>query len=111
MAVLISPNAKKESVRMDINGQVYDPKTKQPIQMVDPPYQPTPEEVAKLTRQEAQSQGVDLIEPVTIIDPPPRLNTLAEIKATIKKVEAHLSELQALKDKKVEEMKKELEEA
>lgn len=100
--VVMGTNIKPERVRIDGNGNVIDPKTKQIIKPAEKEYQPTPEDL---------SRGTVVPPPNEIIDPPPRFNSLAEIKERIKVVEAHLTELKALKDQKVAEMKKELEEA
>jgi hypothetical protein len=105
--VVMGANIRKESVRIDGDGNQIDPKTKQIIKLAG----------------DVQGTNLGPVQPPTtpgvgteIIDPPPmvltpKLNTLAEINATIKKVESHLTELKELKKAKVAEMKKELEEA
>lgn len=42
MPVVIDPNIKKESVRIDLSGNQIDPRTKQVIKPVEAPYVPTP---------------------------------------------------------------------
>jgi hypothetical protein len=102
MSVLISPNVKRESVRMDANGNVFDPKTNQKIRMVDPPYVPTPEEVANLTKKQTEpSVQPEVGKPLD----------LAAIQASIKSLEDQLLVLKELRKEKVAEMKKLLAEA
>ena len=43
--IVISPNIKKESVRIDINGNEIDPRTKRVIKPVEKPFIPSPEMV------------------------------------------------------------------
>lgn len=45
--VVISPNVKKTSDRLNKNGDIIDPKTKQVIEKKEEPYAPTSEELAK----------------------------------------------------------------
>lgn len=42
MPVVIDPNIKKESVRIDLNGNQIDPRTKQVIKPVEKAYVPAP---------------------------------------------------------------------
>ncbi len=100
MSVTMSPNIHHESVRLGMDGSLTNPKTKEPVKLVDDPYVPAPADVTKAVEKKPETD---------IIDPPPR--TLSEIKEAIKKVEAHLAILQEVKKQKVAEMKKELEEA
>lgn len=99
--VQLSPNIKKTSQRIDTAGNIIDPKTKQILVPVEKDYVP-PVQVEKKPEQLKA-------EPVTEITF--KLKTLSDIKSAIKQVEFQLAELQELKRKKVEEMKKELEEA
>ena len=45
--VVIAPNIKKTSVRIDGRGNEIDPKTKQVVSPAEIPYVPTPEQVAQ----------------------------------------------------------------
>lgn len=45
--VTISPNIKKESVRINTSGDVINPRTKEVVVENKPEYVPTPEEVSK----------------------------------------------------------------
>jgi hypothetical protein len=117
MPVRISSNIRKESVRIDGNQNIIDPKTEQIIEPAEQPYKVDPADLAKAMGQgtiesppQPQTEISSIQETKKIkIETTPK--TLKEIKTAIKRVEAELAELQELKKKKVEEMKKELEEA
>lgn len=49
MTVLISPNIKKESVRIDPSGNIINPRTKQITQKVEPEYVASPVPPTDLT--------------------------------------------------------------
>ena len=46
MNVVISPNIKKSTARIDLEGNEIDPRTKQVITPVEKPYMPTAEELS-----------------------------------------------------------------
>ena len=53
MPVVIDPNIKKESVRIDLNGNQIDPRTKQVVKPVEQAYVPPPAPV-----KEANSDAI-----------------------------------------------------
>jgi hypothetical protein len=85
--VFVSPNIKKESVRISPNGDFIDPKTKQVIQEVEPEFvapieQPTPQ-----------------------IQTPPKDKSIKEL---IAETEAALVQLKEMRKQEIERMKAEL---
>lgn len=84
MTVIIANDLKKESVRLDKNGNVIDPRTKEIIER---------NEVVQPTQPPVQIQETSFIKPHM---------TLKEIKQAIKTLEE-------MKEKKVAELKAELE--
>lgn len=101
MTTVISPNIKRTSERINPNGDVINPKTKQVIAPNTQEYIPTPEEAAIVAPQVTESTTIKVNS----------VRTLKVIKDEIVSLEAKLAELQEEKKLKVEEMKKELEEA
>lgn len=54
MNVVISPNIKKESVRIDTSGNIINPRTKEVLQSNAPEYVPTMQEInANIAKQDA----------------------------------------------------------
>lgn len=53
--VQISPNIKKTADRLDKDGNVINPKTKQIIEAVEKPYVPTLEELAGVAKKPAEA--------------------------------------------------------
>lgn len=97
MAVVISPNIKKTTERIDLNGNKINPQTKEVIEEVEKPYIPTAEELQK--HQNIEPQPVE----VTVKSENPM-----DIQ---KEIEVLENKLALLKDKKrlaIEEMKKQL---
>lgn len=92
--VFISPNIKKEKVRIDTAGNIIDPDTKQVIQEVIPefvaPTEPTPEPTPQPTP--------------TVIEQPRNKS----IKELIAETEATLVQLKELRKQEIERMKAEL---
>lgn len=94
----ISPNPVKTTERIDSNGNVINPKTKQIITPVEtvyipptPPPEPTPEPTGcPVTVVETKGDGLSVLE-------------------QIEQAKAHLQSLEELKRLKIEEKKKELE--
>lgn len=81
--VIISPNIKKESVRISREGQEFDPKTRQPLP-TEQPYVPTAEEVKK-----AHSKPV---EPLSDIHPSPSSPIQDAVRDAVqKKVDAEVA--------------------
>lgn len=103
--ILISPNIKKESVRIDTNGNLIDARTKQIVQKNEPDYIPTKEEI------EAQINAVPApAEPYTPagIKLHPDFNTGVSIAEQIKQAKEHLAALEVLKVQEIERKRKEL---
>ncbi len=100
MTTIISPNIKKVSERIDPQGNVIDPRTKQIIQKNEQDYVPSPEQLAQVS-PEATKPSVSV---VTQQDTPKSIQE--EINAT----KAKLAELEEKKKAKIEDMKRELEE-
>ncbi len=99
MTVLISPNIKKESVRINPNGDEIDPKTKQIIKKNETGYVPTADELAG----KAHPNAITLLQkPATEFSDP--MSIQAEIEAT----EAYLATLKAKKMEKIKEMEAQL---
>lgn len=102
MSVLMSPNIKRERVQLDKQGNARDPKTNEIVIPAENSFPSAPP-------LETKKPGPE------ILDPPPQVetkpSTLAEIKAAMKRLEANLSELNELKKQRIDEMRKELEEA
>jgi hypothetical protein len=96
--ILISPNIKKESVRIDPNGNLIDSRTKQIIQKNEPDYIPTKEEI------EAQINAV----PAPEEPKPPVLGSTLPIAVQIEQAKAHLAALELLKQDEIKRMKEEL---
>lgn len=101
MTTIISPNIKRTSERINKDGDVINPRTKQIISRNTQEYIPTPEEAAIVAPQAIESPTVEVN----------TSRTLKIIKDEIVAVEAKLATLQEEKKMKVEAMKKELEEA
>jgi len=109
--VQLSPNIKKTSQRIDPNGNIIDPKTRQILVPVEQDYVP-PVKVEKSLTINSQDENHPMVKAIeSYKEVTSKLETLSDIKIAIKKVETQLSELRDLKRKKVEEMRKELEEA
>ena len=88
--VFVSPNIKKETVRISPNGDFIDPKTKQVIQEVEPEF------VAPIEVEQPVTQ--------TITEPPKDKS----IKELIAETEAALVQLKELRKQEIERMKAEL---
>lgn len=101
MNTFISPNIKRTSERINPNGDVINPKTKQVISQNTQEHIPSQEEVSATLPQATES-------PTTVLN---TSRTLKVIKDEIIAIEAKLAALQEERKLKVEEMKKELEEA
>lgn len=95
--VTISPNIHKEAVRINTNGDVIDPKTKQVIQPNAPDYIPTREEI------EAQINAT----PVEQVSRPISTETKT-IAQQIEEAKAHLASLELQKQDEIKRMKEEL---
>jgi len=61
MTTVISPNIHKESDRIDPQGNIINPKTKQVIQSNEPEYIPTQEEINKSVAPQPVSKIDELI--------------------------------------------------
>lgn len=97
--VTIDPNLKKEAVRLDINGNIINPKTKEIVQPNAPDYIPTKEEI------ELQINAPK-VEPVSQdISTPKETKTISE---QIEEAKAHLADLELKKKQEIERMKEEL---
>lgn len=94
--VTISPNIKKESVRINTNGDVIDPRTKQIISKNEPDYKPSREEI------EAQ------INAVPEVSQPIPAETKLTISQQIEQAKKHLADLELLKQDEIKRMKEEL---
>lgn len=104
MTTIISPNIKRTSERINPDGDVINPKTKQIIQKNEQNYVPTPEELARIdttTQPEA-------IEAHTVAVS--SLDTPKSIQEEINATKAKLALLEEQKKSLIEKMKKELEE-
>jgi len=99
MAVVISPNIKKTSERIDVQGNIINPRTKKVIQSNQTEYIPTPEEVAKIAPEAPQ---------VATVQSKPNVGALS-ILDQIKQAEDNLKALKELKKLKIAEKKAELE--
>lgn len=95
----ISPNIKKESVRIDPSGNIINPQNKQILQKNEPEFIPPPELV-----QEASQKAPEASQSVV-----PAQDKEIPIIDLIAETEAKLEELKLLKQKKIQEMKAELE--
>lgn len=96
--VVISPNIKKESVRINTNGDVIDPRTKQIVSKNEPDYVPSREEI------EAQINAA----PAAEQPPVPSTVRALSIKEQIIEAEKHLADLKVLRVAEIEKMKAEL---
>lgn len=91
MNVVVSPNIKRTSERIDPAGNVINPRTRQIVQPVEQPYIPPPEAPQAPT-------------PIVI----PQSSPLT-IQQQIDEAKANLEKLQELKKLKIAQMKAELE--
>ena len=107
MTTYISPNLKKVSERIDPQGNVIDPRTKQIIQKNNQEYTPTPEELARVDTTTQPDPVPQATESPTVKATSER--TLKTIKEEIAATEANLAILKIEKEQKAEEMRKELE--
>ena len=94
--VIIDPNLKKQSVRIDTNGNVIDPRTKQIIQEAQPEFVP-PVEAVGFPQPETSSAAVQ------------QYNTCS-IKEQIIQTEKHLADLKVQRKEEIAKLKAELEE-
>lgn len=99
MNTIISPNIKKTSERIDPQGNIINPRTKEIIAPNTQEYIPTPEEQAIVSPQATESPVVNVVTG----------RTLKVIKEEIAATEAKLASLKIEKEAKAEEMRKELE--
>ena len=98
--VIISPNIKRESVRIDPSGNVIDPRTKRVIEKKEAEYVPLPQELVSTTAPDPQ------------IAQPLNVNTLMDplsIQTQIDQAKANLAKLEELKKLKIAEMKAQIE--
>lgn len=100
MGVFISPNIKKESVRINPNGDIIDPKTKQVIQEIEPEFvaptepieQPPKELVGEVVKQFEQTKSIKEL----IAETEATLVQLKEMrKQEIERMKAEVAELEA----------------
>jgi len=91
--VILSPNIKKESVRIDSQGNVIDPKTKQIIKPNVPDYIPTKEEIEGLAKKQTVPQET---------------KTNLSITEQIAEAEKRLADLKLQKQQEIARMKEEL---
>jgi hypothetical protein len=99
--VIISPNIKRESVRINPSGDIIDPRTKQILQQNKPDYTPTMEEIRQT-----------MTPPEAIIAPTTNANQQSgalSILDQIAEAEKNLANLKELKKLKIAEKKAELE--
>lgn len=100
MNVFISPNIKKESVRIDPSGNTIDARTKQILKPVEPefvvPVATAPVETPYIAPQ------------APILNVTPQVSPLS-IQDQITQAEANLAQLQELKKLKIAEMEAQLE--
>lgn len=97
--VIISPNIKRESVRINPAGDIINPKTKQIIQPNKPDYTPTIEEINK-----------SMTPPEPVIPNTTNVNSGAmSILDQIEEAKRNLKALEELKQLKIAEKKAELE--
>lgn len=93
--VILSPNVKKESVRIDTYGNIIDPKTGEILKANVPDYVPTKEEIeAKINMPK---------------EPPAVLPTAKSISEQIAYAERLLAELKLKKKEEITRLKQELE--
>jgi hypothetical protein len=115
MNVIISPNIKKERVRIDTLGNVIDPHTKEIIERNEV-YKPTKEQIQAITERLAGTDATQTEEPSTDNAPKGLVQTLVDlsspkaIQEQIYRVEEELNRLKELKRIKIEDMKRELQE-
>lgn len=95
MTTYISPNIKKVSERIDPDGNIINPSTKQVIKQNTPEYVPTPQEQAFVQPQVVQTT---------------KHETPKSIQEEINATKLKLAELEERKRQKIEEMRRELEE-
>jgi len=93
MTTVISPNIRKESVRIDPDGNVINARTKQVIEPVTPEYVAPP-----VTPPEAQNAPVAVVSYETV-----------DIQSLIIQAENEVVRLKELKRQKIADMKKQLE--
>lgn len=91
--VIISPNIKKQSDRIDPQGNIIDKRTKQIIEAVTPEYVPPAQPVEYMPPQATKS---------------PTTSSLS-IQEQIDEAKNNLAKLEELKKLKIAQMKKELE--
>jgi hypothetical protein len=97
MPVILSPNIKKTSIRLDFEGNEIDPRTKQVIK---------PKEVESILPPEAQAPSESVIAPTAGVTPNSGgLSILQQIEEAKKNLQA----LEELKKLKIAEKKAELE--
>ena len=91
MNVIISPNIKRESERINPNGEVIDPRTKQVIKHSAPDYVPTAEDFRRLEEKSARSEN--LSSPSVDKSPEPSQSESSPIAQAVKKqVQAAVAE-------------------
>ena len=98
MSVVISPNIRKESVRLNINGDIIDPHTKQVIKPNAPDYIPT--------RQEIEAQINAPVEEV--FRPISTPETKLTISQQIEEAKKHLADLELQKQDEIKRKRAEL---
>jgi len=94
MTTIISPNLKRESVRIDTQGNEINPRTKQVINPAETEYVAPP-----VTPPEAQNAPVAVVSYETAVD----------IQSLIIQAENEVVRLKELKRQKIADMKKQLE--
>jgi len=97
--VIISPNPIKTTERIDLNGNIIDPRTKRVIVPKEQEYIPPTPQPTTITPPDAPQ--CPITPPITKDDP-------MSIQAQIDTTKANLAKLEELKKVKIEEMEKQL---
>lgn len=113
--VVISPNIRKTSERIDPNGNIINPRTRKIIQENTPEYIPSPEEITKSVQLEELKTTTRVPQTTTIAPELPNIQAekpkddAMSVLEQIKQAKEHLKALEELKKLKIAEKKAELE--
>lgn len=108
MVTIISHNLKKTSERIDPQGNIINPKTKQVIAQNNQEYIPSPEELARVDNTTQPDSILDAT--ASPMEGTRASSTPKSIQEEINATKAKLAQLEEKKKQKIEEMKRELEE-
>lgn len=97
MNVIISPNIKRQSDRINPNGEVIDPRTRQVIKHSVPEYVPTAEDIRVLEEKSAQSAVQSPVEKENPLADMIRTQVQNAVKEAIKDIDISKMVAEAIK--------------